>query len=112
MYVHRTKSPAVESRRPGARARRRARRLLSARRLLLALAVVGLLGLGLAHAVHGSGPGEVVRVRVASGDTLWSIAGQRYPGQDVRARVDQIEVMNSLDGSDLQPGQMLVLPAR
>ena len=45
------------------------------------------------------------------GDTLWSIAAQRYPSDDVRARVDGIERANSLQSPVIEAGEILKLPA-
>ena len=50
-------------------------------------------------------------VVVEPGDTLWSIAAARYPDDDVRARVDQIERLNGLQGPLIKVGETLRLPA-
>jgi LysM repeat protein len=47
--------------------------------------------------------------RVQPGDTLWSIAAERYAG-DPREGVWKLQRRNALDGSTIVPGQMLVLP--
>jgi len=65
------------------------------RRLLAAVAAVFALSLGLAE----------------PGDTLWSIASERYPADDVRVRVDDIEQANGLQGPTIKVGQTLRLPA-
>jgi LysM repeat protein len=80
------------------------------RRLLAAVAAVSLMGLGLALGAHGSAPSAGTRVVVQAGDTLWSIAAERYPGDDVRARVQDIEAANGLDGPRIEVGQSLTLP--
>jgi nucleoid-associated protein YgaU len=49
-------------------------------------------------------------VVVEAGDTLWSIAREVAPQEDVRAVVDAIEEVNELDGTLLVPGQVLQLP--
>ncbi|HEY8192855.1 MAG TPA: LysM peptidoglycan-binding domain-containing protein [Gaiellaceae bacterium] len=56
---------------------------------------------------EGAGAGAPYRVQ--AGDTLWSIAAQRYEG-DPRRGVWAIQRENSLGGSGLTPGQVLVLP--
>ena len=47
--------------------------------------------------------------RVKPGDTLWSIAAERYAG-DPREGVWKLERRNKLAGSTIVPGQVLVLP--
>ena len=49
------------------------------------------------------------RYRVRPGDSLWSIAAQRYSG-DLREGVWRIEQANHLPGSAIAPGQVLRLP--
>ena len=44
------------------------------------------------------------------GDTVWSIAVEHYPADDVRVRVDDIEQANGLAGPTIQVGQTLRLP--
>jgi LysM repeat protein len=48
-------------------------------------------------------------VTVQPGDTLWSLAERRYPGEDVRARVSEIERANGLGDPVLHTGQTLRL---
>jgi LysM repeat protein len=66
---------------------------------------------GLATAAHGFAPAGYDTVRVGVGDTLWTIAAQRYPGDDTRARVDEIERENGLKSPVVYPGQELRVPA-
>jgi LysM repeat protein len=47
--------------------------------------------------------------RVQAGDTLWSIAAERYHG-DPRQGVWVIQRENELAGTSLTPGQVLLLP--
>lgn len=47
--------------------------------------------------------------RVRSGDTLWSIAAERYGG-DPRRGIWKIQQRNGLAGGPLRVGQRLVLP--
>jgi nucleoid-associated protein YgaU len=63
----------------------------------------------------GGGEGDlrlagVNSVVVQSGDTLWSIASSLAGDADVRAVVYRIQQLNALEGADLVPGQVLVLP--
>ena len=81
------------------------------RRLLAAVAAVFALSLGLALAAHGGAAPGYTTVVVEPGDTLWSIASERYPADDVRVRVDDIEQANGLQGPTIKVGQTLRLPA-
>jgi LysM repeat protein len=56
---------------------------------------------------EGAGAGEGYRVR--AGDTLWSIAAERYHG-DLRQAVWRIQRESDLESPVLQPGQVLRLP--
>jgi nucleoid-associated protein YgaU len=47
--------------------------------------------------------------RVEPSDTLWSIAQSHYGG-DVRNAVWKIQHVNHLGGSEIAPGQRLLLP--
>lgn len=84
--------------------------------LLAAIAVVLVL---LAATALGSTGGDATAAgevaftthRVASGDTLWDIAADHTdPGDDVRRTVHEIRSLNDLDGSIIQPGQVLRIP--
>lgn len=67
--------------------------------------------IGLAAAVHG-GTAQVDSTTVVQpGDTLWSIASRRYPSDDIRSRIDQIEQMNGLSSPMIAVGETLHLPA-
>ena len=81
------------------------------RRLLAAVAAVSLFGVGLALGAHGSTSAGYATVVVQPGDTLWSIAVEHYPADDVRVRVDDIEQANGLAGPAIQVGQTLRLPS-
>ena len=78
-------------------------------RAALALGAVVALGIGLAAAVHGD-TRPAATIVVQPGDTLWSIALEHYPGDDVRARVQDIEQANGLHGPRIEVGQSLKLP--
>jgi LysM repeat protein len=90
---------------------RSARRIRPAGRLaaiaLLALSV----SLGLAVVAHGGTAAVDSTVVVQPGDTLWSIAAQQYPSDDVRARVGDIERANGLASPVIEAGEILHLPA-
>ena len=70
------------------------------------------LSFGLARAAEGGAQAAYEPVRVEAGDTLWSIASQRYPGTDVRLKVYQIQQANQLSGAALYPGETLLVPTR
>jgi nucleoid-associated protein YgaU len=95
----------------GIRPLRSARRMRPIGRLaavtLLALSV----SLWLAIVAHGGTSVQDATVVVQPGDTLWSIAAQRYPSDDVRARVDGIERANGLRSPVIEAGEILRLPA-
>jgi LysM repeat protein len=50
-------------------------------------------------------------VVVQPGDTLWTIAAARYPADDTRMRVDEIEQLNNLSSPLISVGETLRLPA-
>ncbi|MEU4746499.1 LysM peptidoglycan-binding domain-containing protein [Actinosynnema sp. NPDC023658] len=52
---------------------------------------------------------NVVHVQV--GETLWDVAERSAPNADQDAVVTRIRELNSLPGSDVVPGQSLVVPA-
>jgi LysM repeat protein len=77
---------------------------------LVMVAVIGV-SLGLSKVVLGvDGPVDA-SVVVQPGDTLWGIAAARYPGDDVRMRVDEIERLNGLHGPQIDVGETIQLPA-
>src|SRR5438105_13760229 len=80
------------------------------RRLVIGVAVFGLLVFGLARAAQGSSAGAYETVTVRAGDTLWAIAAERYPNADTREKVDEIEHANGLNNPVIRPGQILKVP--
>jgi nucleoid-associated protein YgaU len=79
---------------------------LIGRILLVALAVLLLWAL-FAGESGASGPERSYRVK--PGDTLWSIATQRFAG-DPREGVWKLRERNALDSATIVPGQVLVVP--
>jgi LysM repeat protein len=74
--------------------------------------LVSILALALAWSVFARGSKGAAadeRYRVRAGDTLWSIAAQRYHG-DLRQAVWRIQRESDLESSGLRPGQVLRLP--
>ena len=88
---------------------RPARRKPRAWAVAAGVAFTALLAVG--GATYGGATSGPQRVTVHSGDTLWAIAGSHYPGDDVQARVAQLEAVNHLSGAGISPGQTLTLPA-
>jgi nucleoid-associated protein YgaU len=76
----------------------------------------GLVVAGFTAATVLDGPDSGLRlagvssVVVEPGDTLWSIARELAPQEDVRAVVDALSEVNGLDDTVLVPGQVLQLP--
>jgi hypothetical protein len=58
-----------------------------------------------------SGAAREERYVVRTGDTLWTLAADRYAG-DPRKGVWEIRTRNGLEGSVLVAGTVLYLPAR
>ena len=63
---------------------------------------------------HASSPASegYVRVTVAPGETLWSLAALVGGDKDLSVVVDEIVEANALTSSDLTVGERLWLPAR
>ena len=76
-------------------------------RLLVVALLVAVTWAVVARASTAAGPERTYTVQ--RGDTLWSIAGQRYGG-DPRAGVWTIRQRNGLAGGSIRVGQTLVLP--
>jgi len=83
---------------------------LRARRGVVVAGAVVAISLGLAVAAHGGTAPAYTTVVVQPGDTLWGIASEHYPADDVRARVQDIEQANGLRGPTIEVGQSLRLP--
>jgi hypothetical protein len=82
--------------------------MFAVRPFLVLCAVAGLLLLAVARPSSGSGGEE--RYVVQPGDTLWSLAAERFGG-DPREGVWRISERNGLEGAHLQAGAVLYLPA-
>jgi hypothetical protein len=95
----------------GPRARRQGFRLGGAKRTLAVLGAVAAANLALALVVHGGTPAVYTEVVVQPGDTLWSIASEHYPSDDVRVRIDDIERLNGLHSPVIEVGKTLKLPS-
>lgn len=85
--------------------------------LMLALVAVlfGAFSLGRADSqaapTAGAEPAQALQqVTVAPGESLWAVAERIAPHADPRDVMEQITELNSLDSSQLQVGQHLLLP--
>ncbi|MFC7402840.1 LysM peptidoglycan-binding domain-containing protein [Citricoccus sp. GCM10030269] len=63
-----------------------------------------------AAASDGAGGTAVESVTVNYGDTLWTIAGRTAPEAPRNETILRIGELNDLNGSELQPGQVLFVP--
>jgi LysM domain len=85
------------------------RRILLAALTAVLVAVALLVYLG--NVAYGGSSGGTQTIRVAPGQSVWSIAAARYGDDgDLRSRVDQILSLNHLQGGVVVPGQTLTLP--
>jgi LysM repeat protein len=75
--------------------------------VIIALALALLLSV-VARTGQSAGPER--RYVVKPGDTLWSIAVERYAG-DPREAVWELRERNGLAGTTVHPGEVLVLPS-
>lgn len=50
-------------------------------------------------------------ITVASGESLWDLAGWIAPDADPRTVVDALVALNQLPTTEVQPGQRLAIPA-
>src|ERR1700693_4220474 len=87
----------------GIRPLRSARRMRPFGRLAAVMLLALSVSLGFAVVAHGGPPAAIVVVQ--PGDTLWSIAALRYPSDDVRARVQDIERANGLHSPLIEAGE-------
>jgi nucleoid-associated protein YgaU len=76
-----------------------------------ALVLVAALAVMLALSRIAQGGEAATTVVVQPGDTLWTIAADRYPTDDTRMRVDEIEQLNNLSSPVISVGESLRLPA-
>lgn len=86
---------------------RRWRRRVAMGGVLLAAAA-----LPVAARPEGERPTPALEVEVAAGDTIWSLAREHGdPHRDVRDVVTVMLRTNRVRAGDLQPGQVLAIPA-
>ncbi|GAA4769689.1 LysM peptidoglycan-binding domain-containing protein [Citricoccus nitrophenolicus] len=75
-----------------------------------AAAFFGINGMAPAAASEEGPSRSVDSVTVGYGDTLWDIAGRSAPDASRNETILRIGELNSLNGADLQPGQVLFVP--
>ncbi|MGH7920259.1 MAG: LysM peptidoglycan-binding domain-containing protein [Candidatus Dormibacteraceae bacterium] len=80
------------------------------RNLVIGGSVLGLLLGMFTTSVLGATRSPAQIVVVGPGQTLWSIAESRYPNQDPRQIVQEIDQENHISGGAVYPGQRLRLP--
>ncbi|GAC1506912.1 MAG: hypothetical protein NVS1B3_06880 [Candidatus Dormibacteraceae bacterium] len=95
----------------GIRPLRSAHQIRPVHRLAAVFLLALFVSLGFAVVAHGGTAAPDVTVVVQPGDTLWSIAAEHYPSDDVRARVEGIERVNGLHSPVIQIGETLRLPS-
>jgi nucleoid-associated protein YgaU len=92
---------------------RRGRMVLTAA-AVLTIGAVSMVVAGAAQATgHSGAPGPgrgVVKVQVRPGDSLWSLAEAYDPDADTRLVIQDILQLNSMNGDQVQPGQVLWVP--
>jgi nucleoid-associated protein YgaU len=81
------------------------------RRWALVVVALACVSVGLSKVAFGDTPQVNATVVVQTGDTLWAIAAARYPEDDTRVRVDEIERLNGLQSPQIEVGELLQLPA-
>jgi hypothetical protein len=65
---------------------------------------------GFSKAVQGGTAPGYTTVAVGPGDTVWSIAAERYPSADTRTKVGEILQANGLSQPIVYPGEQLKVP--
>ena len=97
---------------PAPRLTRRGRAVMAG---VSALAI-GALSIALATAAQASHAGQpapgryAAKVEVRPGQSLWSLAEAYDPDADPRLVVQQIRLLNSMAGDQVQPGEVLWVP--
>lgn len=109
-------APSARRARTSRRARAHLHLTARGRAVLVALALLLVLGWSLRPTGAAAGDAEpaipVDVVTVTTGQTLWQIASSiAAPGEDVRDVVDRLIVLNGLGDSGLIAGQQLLVPA-
>ncbi|MGN8049970.1 LysM peptidoglycan-binding domain-containing protein [Curtobacterium sp. 22159] len=104
-------APAVRTR---LRLTRRGRFVLTTLAALPLLVVVALAVLngGQASAGNAQSHAHFETVTIQPGETLWQLAEETAPSADPRDFVQDVITLNALDGSGLQAGEKIAIPAK
>ena len=86
------------------------RSAVRARQVVIGIGAALVIIFGLSKSVAGAGPAGYTSYQVQPGDTLWSIAAERYTGGDVREKVGEMERVNGLSSPVIVPGEELKVP--
>jgi len=82
-------------------------------RLLLLLMATATVFLLVSNRVEAGVPGPAPMPHlVIAGENLWEIASEINLDRDIRAVIQEIEKLNRLSSTTLQPGQVIMLPAQ
>jgi hypothetical protein len=76
------------------------------------LVVLGILLAAFVQAAYGGGRTGTEVITVQPGQTVWSIAADRYPDDDTRSRVGEILQLNHLGDQPIYAGERLSVPAK
>ncbi|WP_420370375.1 LysM peptidoglycan-binding domain-containing protein [Curtobacterium sp. L1-20] len=109
--TQRSTAPAVRTRLRLTRRGRIVLTTLAATPLLVGMALAVLNG-GQASAGNTSGDVRFDTVTIQPGETLWQLAEETAPNADPRDFVQDVISLNALDGSGLQAGEQIAIPAK
>jgi hypothetical protein len=109
--TQRSTAPAVRTRLRLTRRGRIVLTTLAAAPLLVGMALAVLNG-GQASAGNTSGDVRFDTVTIQPGETLWQLAEETAPNADPRDFVQDVISLNALDGSGLQAGEQIAIPAK
>ncbi|WP_144764050.1 LysM peptidoglycan-binding domain-containing protein [Curtobacterium sp. 9128] len=93
---------------------RRGRAVFTTLAALPLLVAVGLFALNGGQASAGNTAADVhfQTVTIQPGETLWQLAEQTAPNADPRDFVADVVSLNALDGSGVQAGEQIAIPAK
>ena len=88
--------------------RRKAARIKTGR-VVIVLSILLVVGM---KAAYGGARTGTEQLTVQPGQTVWSIAADRYPDDDTRGMVGEIVKINNLGDAPLYAGEKIQVPAR
>lgn len=101
--------PRRRARYYSARVPRRKAARIKAGRVLIVLAILWVVFM---KAAYGGPRTGTEQVTVQPGQSVWSIAAQRYPDDDPRGMVGEIVSLNHLGDAPVYSGEKIQVPAR